>query len=348
MKILAIESSCDETAAAVVENGRRVLSSVISSQADLHARTGGVVPEVAARQHLPAIIPVIEQALKEAAITLADVDAVAFSECPGLTGSLLVGAITAQFISEVENKPLIPVHHVAGHLYSVYLESEEELTFPRLILTVSGGHNELVLLKDHFDLKIIGASLDDSAGEAFDKGARLLGLGYPGGPALESAAKKGRKNPLFSLPRPMLNDPGLNMSFAGLKTALLYKLQKLEKTEISANLEDLAHEYQAAIVDVLSSKLRKAVEIYPHVREIHLVGGVSANQTLRQKLSAWAEEKNLFLRFPINLKYCTDNAAMIGAAAFFQWRKWPERYLSNRRITVKPTADLEQYYQLFF
>lgn len=349
VKILAIETSCDETAAAIVENGRLVLSSIISSQAGLHAKTGGVVPEVAARQHVPAVIPVINEALKAAGLKISDVDAIAVSECPGLLGALLVGCVTAQFLAYVKSKILIPVNHVAGHLYSIYLNSEVEFEFPRLLLTVSGGHNEIILMRDHLNFEVLGSTLDDSAGEAFDKGARLLGLGYPGGPEIQKAAEKGLAG-RYSLPRPMLKDKSLNMSFSGLKTALFYELKKINnetcnKKSIQSNIvNDLAYEYQEAIVEVLIAKLGKTVKLHPEIKEIHLVGGVSANKRLRESISTLGNSLNLPIYFPKDLQFCTDNAAMIGAVAYFQWQKLPQKYSPHSKLNISPTADIMNYY----
>lgn len=342
MKILGIESTCDETAAAVVENGKEVLSSVISSQAKLHEKTGGVVPEVAARKHLPAIIPVIKEALAKADLKWEDIDAIAVSECPGLLGSLLIGCVTAQFLAFLKDKKLIPVNHVVGHLYSVYLENPNELKFPRLILTVSGGHNEIVLMKNHFDFEILGSTLDDSAGEAFDKAARLMGLGYPGGPQIQKAAELGKEGE-FQLPRPMINQDSLNMSFSGLKTALLYEMKKKKISE--DKISSLALEFQNAVVDVLVAKIKKAVEKNPEIKEVHLVGGVSANKVLRLKLKTLSETFNLPIYYPENISFCTDNAAMIASAAYFQTLEFPNKYSSETKLNIKPNSSIEDYFK---
>lgn len=346
MKILAIETSCDETAAAIIEDGRRVLSTIVKSQIEIHRETGGVVPEVAAREHMKKIIPVIDCALREAQLTHNDIDAIAVTQCPGLVSALLVGTTTATVLSRVYNKPLIPVNHIAGHLYSAYLENTHELTFPRLILTVSGGHNDIILMRDHFDFTILGQTIDDAAGEAFDKAARLMGLGYPGGPAIQRCAQSGRAGK-EQLPRPMIHDDTLNMSFSGLKTAVYYRLNNL-LDEYNNHLPeeiiaDLALEFQTAVVDVLTAKMKQALMRHPDIQEIHLVGGVSANTALRASLQHLAESKKIALHYPQHIRYCTDNAAMIGAAAYFQYQKWPDRYSVETHCDVSPNMTLTEY-----
>ena len=225
MKILAIETSCDETACSVVENGTKVLTNTIASQVDIHAKTGGVVPEVAAREHVLKMLPVLDQCLEDCACNWDDIDALAITKGPGLVSSLIIGTETASVISYVKNKPLIPVQHIVGHLYSNWLGIEDEIQFPVLILTVSGGHNELVLMRDHFDFEVLGETRDDASGEAFDKVARMLGLGYPGGPAISKLAESGDKT-RFPLPRIMLEKDSLDFSFSGLKTAVLTLIKR--------------------------------------------------------------------------------------------------------------------------
>lgn len=329
MLILGIETSCDETSASVVENGRRVLSNIIASQIDLHALTGGVVPEVASREHVVKIIPVIDEALKQAGCVLTDIDAVAVTHGPGLIGCLLVGVHTAQILAITQNLPLIPVNHIVGHLSSTWLAHEERIRFPIVTLTASGGHNELVLIRNHYDFEVLGETLDDAAGEAYDKGARILGLSYPGGPAIAKAALHGNPH-RYHLPRAWLethknpkNWKNFNFSFSGLKTALLrlaaqeFSREKSDREKIVA---DLAASYQEAINEVLATKLLLAAQKF-QAREIHLVGGVSANQDLRQKIQSALNMRrsSLRFRFPQNLTFCTDNAAMIAAAGFFKY-----------------------------
>jgi len=344
MKILGIETSCDETAAAVVENGTRVLSNVIASSVDLHAKTGGVVPEVAAREHMLQISPVIDKALEDASLLWEDIDAIAVTHAPGLVTSLLIGLNTAQTISYIRKKPLIPVHHIAGHIYANFLEREEPIRFPIIVLTVSGGHNELVLLKGHYDFQVIGESLDDAAGEAFDKIARILKLGFPGGPVIAKAAEKGNPNAI-AFPRAWLDKKNkYNFSFSGLKTAVMNEIRISEggnhnsrtlnhrptKAEIgqsrkltTADINDIAASFQMAVIDVLSDKLVSAADEF-NAKEVHLAGGVSANQLLRKTVLERLEGK-IPLIYPKKLIYCTDNAAMIASAAYFLSQKYPER-----------------------
>ena len=321
-KILGIETSCDETAAAVVEvaaNKVRVLSNVVSSQMEIHARYGGVVPEMAARQHIKNIIPVIDQALSQAKLSLRQIDLVAATLGPGLVGSLMVGWETAKTLAWTQRLPLVPVNHLVGHLWSWLLPAdgqarEIEAFFPHLSLIVSGGHTELVLVKDWLDLQVLGRTVDDAAGEAFDKVAKLLNLGYPGGPALSKAAQSGKAT-AFALPRPMIDRPGFDFSFAGLKTAVLY-LHNKSQQDSPQYIADLAASFEMAVVDALLAKVIKAAEQY-QVKMVSVVGGVSANQTLRQKLKQLLEPKQITVKLP-KLKYTGDNAAMIALAGYWQ------------------------------
>ena len=330
--ILAIETSCDETAAAVVkyQGGQfLVLSNIVSSQIDIHRPYGGVVPEVAARNHAINIIPVIDQAIKQAKISPKQIDRLAVTVGPGLITSLLVGVQTAKTLAAVWQKSLVPVNHLKGHIYSAWL-ANKPIKFPVLALIVSGGHTELVLLKDQTSLKKIGQTLDDAAGEAFDKVAALLGLGYPGGPEISRLAQKG--NPAaFKLPRPMLNRPDFNFSFAGLKTAVLYTLKKLKVKNLETTA-DLAASFQQAVVEVLVHKIIAAAKKY-QVKTVILSGGVAANQLLRQQLAIEAGRlKTDFFVPPIEL--CTDNAVIIAAAAVFsQPTPW-------QKIKVDPNLDI--------
>ncbi|MFC1615524.1 tRNA (adenosine(37)-N6)-threonylcarbamoyltransferase complex transferase subunit TsaD [Patescibacteria group bacterium] len=345
MKILSIETSCDETACAVVENGHTVLANVIASQIDLHAKTGGVVPEVAAREHVLKIIPVLEEGLAKSACTWDDIDAIAVTKGPGLISSLIIGTEAANVISYVKNKPLIPVQHIVGHIYSNWLEIDDEIEFPVLILTVSGGHNELVLMRDHFEFEVLGETRDDASGEAFDKVARILGMGYPGGPLISKAAEDGDKNS-FRLPRAYLEKDSFDFSFSGLKTAVLNKAKAYAKENGIEDAKDfdpqfradLSASFQEAVVEVLAKKMFMAVEKYPEIREIHLAGGVSANSRLREIISE-LNQKNLKFRFPKQISYCTDNAAMIGAAAYYLLQKNPNKYQSKRNII--PSTSFE-------
>jgi len=343
-RILGIETSCDETAAAVVENGRLALSNVVASQAELHAKYGGVFPEVASRQHIKVIDAVIEEALAQAHLELADVDAIAVTRGPGLPGSLIVGLNMAKGLALGSGLPMYGVNHLEGHIYSAWVQldgSQSEMenaqhspnqseqgapSFPLLALIVSGGHTELVLMTDHLTYQRLGGTLDDAAGEAFDKIARLLGLGYPGGPAIQRAAAEGDPA-AFDFPRAWL-DETWDFSFSGLKTAVLHKVRELSKGQAlefgegklqsGASLADylpvpdLAASFQAAVVEVLVGKALRAAEQFG-AAEILVAGGVSANQALREALAA----STLPVRLP-PLPLCTDNAAMIAAAGYFR------------------------------
>ena len=309
--ILALETSCDDTCAAVTD-GARILSNVVSSQAAFHERYGGVVPEVASRHHLELVNAVVSAALDEAEIELAEVDQVAVTQGPGLIGALLVGLSTAKALAAAQRKPLVPVDHLHGHVAANYLEPDP-LAPPFLCLIASGGHTLLAGVRDPSGFEVIGQTLDDAAGEAFDKGARLLGLGYPGGPAIQRAAEGGDPE-AFDFPVAM-SERGLDFSFSGLKTALVYKVRDLGAEETEARRADLAASFQRAITDQLVAKLRRAARSaeWP---AIALGGGVAANAELRDRTQALCDELGLRLKLvPISL--CTDNAAMIASAARF-------------------------------
>jgi len=319
MKILGIETSCDETAAAVVENGKKVLSNVIASSVDLHTQTGGVVPEVAAREHLKQITPVVDKALMDAGCRWSDIDAIAVTTHPGLVASLLVGVNTAQTLAYIHQKKLIEVNHIHGHIYANFLEREVAPQFPILVLTVSGGHNELMLMTGHHEFEKIGETLDDAAGEAFDKVARLLGLGYPGGPIISKMAESGDPT-AFDFPRPMLDEENrLNFSFSGLKSAVRREVARLKSAD-EKMMADLAASFQMAVVDVLVDKLCIAVSKY-QPKEVHVAGGVSANRLLRTVAKERLPD-DLVLKWPVEQIFCTDNAAMIAGAGFFQSQKY--------------------------
>lgn len=349
MKILAIESSCDETAAAIVEDGRKVLSSVIASQVDMHAATGGVVPEVAAREHLIKVIPVVEEALQKAGLRKDEVDGIAVTRGPGLLSSLIIGYSAALTLSRAWKKPFIPVSHIAGHIYSNWLNlpEEENPEFPMMVLTVSGGHNELVLMKNHLEFELIGETLDDAAGEAFDKVAKLLGLGYPGGPAVAKAALKGDRQAI-KFPRAMLKSGNFDFSFSGLKTAVLQYIEKefAEKGKLSEKfINDCAASFEECVADILSEKLLKAANKF-RVKEIHLAGGVSANLHLRAKIIEKNQKTDNFkFRYNANLAFCTDNAAMIAGTSFFHYQKFPQKYQYSENNFSKelPTPQLSLY-----
>jgi len=305
MKILGIETSCDETAAAVVEDGKSILSNQIASQVEIHARYGGIVPEVASRQHVLAIVPVLSQAMAEARVTWDELGAVAVTSGPGLAGSLLVGVNLAKAVSLARELPLIGVNHLEGHIYANWLTGAA-IEFPVLCLIVSGGHSDLVLMRGHGDYRLVGRTRDDAAGEAFDKAARILGLGYPGGPAIERAAENGTDS--LNLPRAWLAGT-YDFSFSGVKTALL-RLAEGGKISSSA---DAAASFQAAVVEVLVAKTVAAAKEY-RVKHVLLAGGVAANKRLRQSLS---EASPLPVLVPESI-LCTDNAAMIAACGYYR------------------------------
>ncbi len=316
VRILAIETSCDETAAAVVENGRLILSNVVASQVDLHAQFGGVFPEVASRQHIKTIYPIIDQALQDAHLTLNDLDAIAVTRGPGLPGSLVVGMNAAKGMALGSGLPLIGVSHLEGHLYSAWVYKPDspppnEPEFPIVALIVSGGHTELVLMSDHLHYERLGATLDDAAGEAFDKVARLLGLEYPGGPAIQNASTDG--NPLaYSFPRAWLED-SWDFSFSGLKTAVMREVQH-SNVPTPLPVADLAASFQAAVVDVLVTKTIKATQEFK-ARNIVVAGGVSANRALRHAIQARST-------CPVHIPpiwLCTDNASMIAGAGYHRF-----------------------------
>jgi N6-L-threonylcarbamoyladenine synthase len=318
--ILAIETSCDDTCAAVTE-GARIRSNVISSQAGVHDRYGGVVPEVASRHHLQLVNPVIGAALSEAGVELADLDALAVTRGPGLIGALLVGVTTAKTLAAATRKPLIGVDHLHGHVAANFLEPKP-LEPPFLCLIASGGHTLLAGVVDGGGFEVLGQTLDDAAGEALDKGARLLGLGYPGGPAIERLATAGDPDS-FELPVGMARDPGLDFSFSGLKTALLYAIRKLDEGELSERRADLAASYQLAVVEQLVAKLERALET-GQWEAVALGGGVAANALLRERAGRICAERGLRLKL-VPAELCTDNAAMIASAArFLEPAPYPE------------------------
>lgn len=334
-RILAIESSCDETACAVLENGRALLASTVASQMDIHARYGGVFPEVASRQHVLSIIPVVEQTLVQSNLSLKDIDAVAVTRGPGLAGSLVVGMNMAKGIALGMSLPLVGVNHLEGHIYSswVYNVGESappEPQFPLMALLVSGGHTELNLMTDHLTYQRLGSTLDDAAGEAFDKVARLLGLPYPGGPSVQRAAESGDPT-RFKFPRAKLAGD-YDFSFSGLKTAVLYAANDLKKKSMTLPVEDLAASFQTAVVDVLVKKTMQATRDYK-AKEILVAGGVSANRALRQAFQAQNEFKVHIPAFSL----CTDNAAMIAAAGYY---RYAFGHTSGLDIDVQPTWPL--------
>lgn len=313
--ILAIESSCDETAAAVVRNGREVLSNIISSQIELHALYGGVVPEIASRKHMEKINQVVEAALLEAGKNLEEMDAIGVTYGPGLVGALLVGVAEAKAIAYAAGKPLVGVHHIEGHVSANYIE-HPELKPPFLCLIVSGGHTHLVVVKDYGKFEILGRTRDDAAGEAFDKVARAVGLGYPGGPKIDEAAKKG--NPwAIRFPRAKVEANALDFSFSGLKSAVLNHINHAKMVGEEIHVPDLAASFQNAVVDVLVSHAMEAAREYGF-RKVAIAGGVASNTALRAAMKQACREADIRFYYPSPI-YCTDNAAMIGTAAYYEF-----------------------------
>jgi len=314
--VLAIETSCDETSVAIIKNGKEVLANIVSSQIDIHKKFGGVVPEVASRHHVENITVVLDEALKTAQITLDDIDCIAVTQGPGLIGSLLVGINAAKAFSYALKKPLIGVHHIAGHIYANHLVSD--MKFPLMALVVSGGHTELVYMKDHYDFEIIGSTRDDAVGEAYDKVARVIGLPYPGGPQIDKLAQIGEDT--YHLPRVMLEQDNFDFSFSGLKTYVINLVHNAEQRNESINKENLAKSFQEAVIDILVGKTFKAIEQYP-VKQLLVAGGVAANSGLRKRLNEVIQKyPDIELVIP-PLKFCTDNAAMIGVAGYFSYLK---------------------------
>ncbi len=309
MKILGIETSCDETAAAVVENGTRTLSDVVASQIEIHARYGGIVPEVASRQHVLSIVPVIEKAITEAKTSWQDLDGMAITFGPGLAGSLLVGVNVAKAIALSKNLPFTGVNHLEAHIYANWLNKEKTPSFPSLCLIISGGHSELVLMKGHGQFEKLGRTRDDAAGEAFDKAARILGLGYPGGPAIEKEASAGK--PCLHFPRAWLKGSH-DFSFSGLKTALWHFVQKNQVLGNSSMVANVAASFQEAVIDVLVTKTINAAEEL-QVKQILLSGGVAANKSLTQR---FLDTSPIAVSVPPP-HLCTDNAAMVAACGYY-------------------------------
>lgn len=315
--ILAIESSCDETAAAVVRNGREVLSNVIYSQIALHTEYGGVVPEIASRKHIEKVNQVIEQALTDAGVKLSDITAIAVTYGPGLVGALLVGVSAAKAISFASGIPLVGVHHIEGHISANYIENET-LKPPFVCLVVSGGHSHLVVVKDYGEYEIIGRTRDDAAGEAFDKVARAIGLGYPGGPKIDKSAKEGNPEAMH-FPRAKVADSEYDFSFSGLKSAVLNYLNSCEMKGETVNTSDVAASFQKAVVDVLVEHSLKAVKEYGY-NKFAIAGGVASNSSLREAFVKACEKESIEFYYPSPI-FCTDNAAMIGTAGYYEYLK---------------------------
>lgn len=359
MKILGIETSCDETAAAIIEAQEndstvKLLSSTISTSMGLHAKTGGIIPEQAARQQIKFILPVIDQALSDAKITSHEIDAIAVTYGPGLIGSLLVGIETAKTLAYVWKKPIVPINHLIGHIYANWIKlstdyglqtteqnrkqsavdsrlwTVDAIAFPAIALIVSGGHTDLVLMKKHGNIEWLGGTRDDAAGEAFDKIGRLLGIPYPAGPQIEQLAKEGNPK-AFAFPRPMIGTPDFDFSFSGLKAAVYREVQTMNDKDRKRKTKDLSASTQQAIIDVLIKKTLKAAEKY-QVKSILLSGGVAANQTLKKQFKVQSAKFKVELFVP-DKQLCTDNAAMIASAAFFNYKEIPwEKVTANPEL----------------
>ena len=330
--ILSLETSCDETACAVIKNGHEVLSNVVMSQIESHKRFGGVVPEVASRHHVEAITIVIEEALRKANITPQNLHAVAVTEGPGLIGALLVGINAAKAFSFVHGLPLINVHHIAGHIYANQLH--QPLEFPLVALIISGGHTELIYMEDHLSFEIIGETRDDAVGEAYDKVARILGLPYPGGPHIDRLARTGKDT--YNLPRPYLSDDTFDFSFSGLKSAVINTVHNAGQKGEEIIPENIAASFQASVVDVLTKKTLSAIQ-RKEVKQLIIAGGVAANSGVRAAFEEIAESHNIQLNIP-ELKYCTDNAAMIGAVAYHMYKR---EQFSTLALNGRNSIDIE-------
>ncbi len=331
MKILAIESSCDETSASIIENGTKEIATVVLSQMNTHALYGGVVPEIASRMHIENITIVIEEVLKKANLKIEDIDAYAVTYGPGLIGSLLVGLMSAKTLAYTYNKPLIPVHHIAGHIYANNLV--RPLEFPLIALVVSGGHTDLIYMKENYKFEKLGGTLDDAVGEAYDKVARVLNIPYPGGPLVDKLANTGIDT--YDLPLP-LNDKSYNFSFSGLKSAVINLVHNEKQKGNEIIKENLATSFQNRVVDILTKKTMHALNEL-NVKNLIVAGGVAANSSLRDSLTKECEKNNInFIIPPLNL--CTDNGAMIGAAAYYAYKRGD---IADLTLNAKAVEELK-------
>lgn len=330
--ILGIESSCDETAASVVRNGREVLSNVINTQIDFHKKYGGVVPEIASRKHIENIDTVIDEALSEAGMTLTDIDAVAVTNGPGLVGALLVGVSSAKAIAYASGKPLVPVHHIRGHITANFI-AHKDLEPPFVCLVASGGHSHIVLVRDYTEFEVLGRTRDDAAGEAFDKIARVLGLGYPGGPLVDKLAREGNPEAI-SFPRVKMDKDSLDFSFSGVKTAVINYIHKAEMKGEEINRADVAASFQNAVTDALCEHTIEGAKRCG-VKTVALAGGVAANSDLRRKMTAQCEKHGIKVVYPPPV-LCTDNAAMIAAAGYYSLLKGERAELDLNAVPNLP------------
>jgi N6-L-threonylcarbamoyladenine synthase len=313
MIILAVETSCDETSVAILRNGKEVLSNVVLSQIDIHKVFGGVVPEIASRNHIKYLTTVFDEALEKANVTPNEIDLVAVTEGPGLIGALLIGINAASAFAYANSIPLIGINHLHGHIYAASIDNE--IKFPAIILLVSGGHTELIYAKDHFDFEIIGQTYDDAVGEAYDKVARVLGLSYPGGPIIDKLAQEGKA--IYNFPRPVMDSGDLNFSFSGLKSSVINFVHNNRQKNIELDVKDVSASFQEAVIDVLINKTKAAIEKH-QVKQLIIGGGVAANKGLRKRV--FEEIPNVEIIIP-KMQYCTDNAAMIAAAAYYKYKK---------------------------
>lgn len=328
--ILGIESSCDETSVSIVKNGHDEIETVTLSQIDIHANYGGVVPEIASRNHIKNITIILEELLTKTGLTMDDIDAIAVTYAPGLIGSLLIGLETAKSLSMIYNKPLVPVNHIIGHIYANNLT--KSMQFPLLALIVSGGHTELVIMKEDYDFKVIGGTLDDAVGEVYDKVARVLNIPYPGGPLLDKLARTGKDT--YDLPLPK-DDKTYDFSFSGLKSAVINLVHNETQRGNTIRKEDLACSFQSRVVEILTKKTMRALK-ENDIRNLIIAGGVSANSSLREKFTELADENDINLSIPL-MRYCTDNATMIAAAGYYAYKLGK---IGDLSIKAKATEEL--------
>ena len=327
--ILGIESSCDETSVSIVKNGKEEISTVTNTQINIHKDFGGVVPEIASREHVKNVTMIIDECLQEANMKIDDITAIAVTYGPGLVGSLLIGVEAAKTLAYVNDKPLVPVNHMSGHIYANNLVTE--MKFPLISLVISGGHTQLIYMEDHYKFKEIGSTLDDAIGECYDKVARVINVDYPGGPIIDKWAHEGENT--YNLPLP-LNDNTYNFSFSGIKSAVINLVHNEEQRGNEIRKKDLACSFQTAVVEILAKKTMKALKEY-NVKNLIVAGGVAANKGIREKLTELCEKENINLSFP-NIKYCTDNATMIAASGYYAYLRGDRADLS-----LNPNSSLE-------
>lgn len=330
---LAIETSCDETSMSIIKNGSEEIATVVFTQIDIHKKFGGVVPEIASRSHIESITIVLDELFEKAKMTIDDIDIIGVTYGPGLIGSLLIGLQAAKTIAMITGKPLIPVHHIAGHIYANNLENR--LQFPLIALVVSGGHTELIYMKEDYSFERIGGTLDDAVGEAYDKVAKILGLDYPGGPLVDALSIKGKDT--YDLPYP-LDDKSYNFSFSGIKSAVVNIVHNEKQRNKEIRVEDMCTSFQNRVVEVITKKAMRALKEYK-VKKLIIAGGVAANNGLRNKFATLCKEEKINLSIP-KIKYCTDNAAMIGAAAYYAYKKG---IVSDLELNAMATDTLYKY-----